>query len=102
VVVLFSPSTPSQARVIGLDKVIHASLFLALALTTRLRYGRGLIWVLAYAVTSEVLQAVLPINRDGDVFDALADSVGALLGWVAAVRRPLPPDRVRKVDPVRR
>ena len=68
----------------GLDKVIHAALFALLAVTTRRRYGRGLGLVLGYAGLSEVLQAVLPIHRDGDVLDFLADSACALAGWAGA------------------
>jgi len=82
-VVLLSPKTPSGAEVNGIDKVIHALLFGLLAAATRARFAAGLGWVLAYAATSEVLQAVLPINRDGGVADAVADAAGALLGWWA-------------------
>ena len=81
--VLFSPKSPSGAEVDGIDKVIHALLFGLLAASTRARFSRGLGWVLLYAVTSEALQAVLPINRDGGVADAVADGIGALLGWWA-------------------
>jgi VanZ family protein len=66
---------------------VHAGLFAALAVTTRLRFGRGLWAVVAYAAVSEVLQAVLPISRDGDVLDAAADVAGALLGWWLLARR---------------
>lgn len=86
-VVLFSPSTPSDGGLTGLDKVVHASLFAALALTARGRRGRGLWLVLLYAPVSEVLQAVLPIHRDGNLPDAVADIVGALLGWWWGGRR---------------
>jgi VanZ family protein len=84
-VVLLSPKSPSGGEVAGIDKVIHALLFAALAAATAARFRRGLGWVLVYAVVSEILQAVLPIHRDGDVWDAVADSVGALLGWGAAL-----------------
>ena len=80
---LFSPTTPSGAEVDGFDKVIHALLFAALAGATAARFRAGLGWVLVYAGASEVLQAVLPIHRDGSVWDAVADAVGALLGWGA-------------------
>ena len=58
---------------------MHAALFLALAGTgvggpaAGARAGVGLV---LYAGVSEVLQAVLPIERDGSVRDALADVVG--------------------------
>ena len=64
------------------DKLEHAAIFMALALTGRLagiRPGRLLAVLLAYAVATEVLQAVLPINRDGDWRDALADMIGVLI-----------------------
>jgi VanZ family protein len=83
-VVLFSPSTPSEGGLYGIDKVVHATLFLLLALTTRLRFRRGLVWVLLYAPVSEVLQAVLPIHRDGNVPDAVFDCLGAAIGWWVA------------------
>jgi VanZ family protein len=98
--VLFSPSTPNEGGGHGVDKLVHAALFGALALTTRRRYARGLWAVLAYAWLSELLQAVLPIHRDGDVFDALADTAGALLGWALAGRST--PDRVRNAGTSRR
>jgi VanZ family protein len=85
-VVLFSPSTPSEGGLYGLDKVVHATLFLLLGLTTRRRFRRGLVWVLLYAPVSEVLQAVLPIHRDGNAPDALFDCLGAGLGWWLAGR----------------
>jgi VanZ family protein len=67
--------------VVGIDKVVHAALFAVLAVTTRWRFGRGLAWVLLYAVLSEVAQQALPIHRDGSVLDALADAGGAAVGW---------------------
>jgi VanZ family protein len=72
------------------DKVEHAAIFVALALTGRLariRPARLLVGLVGYAVVSEVLQAVLPIHRDGDWRDALADTVGVLIG-LAAVALP--------------
>ena len=80
-VVLFSPKTPDGVGSHGRDKLIHACLFGLLAFLAQRAYGFGLLLVLAYAVVSEVLQAVLPIGRDGNVLDALADMTGALLAW---------------------
>lgn len=67
----------------GSDKVTHLLLFAALALLGRyakvplVPLGVGLT---AYAVGTEVLQAVLPINRRGDVGDVVADLIGLALG----------------------
>ncbi|MFP5220588.1 MAG: VanZ family protein [Actinomycetes bacterium] len=73
----------------GADKVVHLLVFLALAGTARLRFGPSravLGGVLGYAVVSEVVQALLLAERSGDVWDLLADVVGALLGWALARR----------------
>ena len=86
-VVLFAPRAPSEQSIPNLDKVVHATLFLALAATTRWRFGPGvgrLLPVLAYAVASELIQWRWLANRDGDVRDAAADVSGALLGWLLA------------------
>jgi len=73
------------------DKVVHAGIFVVLTLAgllaavPRVRLGVGLA---AYAAVTEVLQATLPIQRDGDWRDWLADVTGVLLalllGWPMA------------------
>ena len=73
----------------GADKVVHLLVFLALAGTARLRFGGAqavLGAVLAYAAVSEVVQALVLSRRSGDLWDLLADVVGAALGWWAARR----------------
>ncbi len=72
------------------DKVVHAVIFVVLAVAGR---WAALPWVAlgvglaAYAAVTEILQAVLPIDRQGDVRDLAADvigvAVGLLLSWVA-------------------
>jgi VanZ family protein len=82
-VVLFSPGSDVPSGLPVSDKVVHFSLFLALAVT-----GRGAavpavplaVALIAYAGVSEVLQTVLPIDRDGDLRDGLADTLGVLAG----------------------
>ena len=86
-VVLFAPASQVPSGVPVNDKVVHASLFAALAVTGGLA---GLatrvlaVGLVVYAGLSEVLQAVLPIHRDGDVHDALADTLGVLAGLALA------------------
>jgi membrane associated rhomboid family serine protease len=84
-VVLFTPGPAVPEESLVSDKVGHAALFAALAVTGRLarvRLGRLLVGLVLYAGASEVLQAVLPIARDGDVRDVLADVSGIAVGLV--------------------
>ena len=65
------------------DKVSHLLTFAALAVSGRLALVpvRPLAVALAaYALLTEVLQALLPIGRHGDPLDWLADVVGVALG----------------------
>ncbi|MGI8696203.1 MAG: nitroreductase/quinone reductase family protein [Mycobacteriales bacterium] len=86
--VLYLPGSDVPSSPAGSDKVVHVATFGVLALAgawaglRRLPLGIALV---GYAALSEVLQAILPINRDGDWHDWLADSVG-VLGSLAAVR----------------
>ena len=78
----------------GADKVVHALLFALLAATARLRFGPAravLLAVVAYAAVSEVVQALLLSERSGDLWDLLADAVGALVGWSLTRRTGSPP-----------
>lgn len=87
-VVLFAPTAPAGPPVVkGLDKVVHAALFGALACTSRWRFGSGLrvfLAVAAYAVLSELIQRLLLPQRSGDPYDAVADLAGATVGWLLA------------------
>ncbi|WP_308316602.1 VanZ family protein [Tomitella gaofuii] len=91
-VMLFSPGSTVPSGPPNSDKVVHAGLFAALAVAAIIA-GAG--WrtaaasLLAYAAVSEVLQNVLPIHRNGDLRDLLADAVGVACGiaLVFLVRR---------------
>lgn len=91
-VVLFTPGPDLPQHVDIWDKLGHATLFAAIALTGRLAgvSARWLLGVLVgYACISEVLQWLLPIHRDGDWHDALADTIGtvcALILWETGAR----------------
>ena len=79
--VLFAPADDVPFAPAGVDKIVHASLFAALALTGRWagisRVVLAPVLVL-YAAVSEVLQGM--IGRDAAVGDWIADVVGLLLG----------------------
>lgn len=99
--VLFTPASGVPTAPPGTDKVIHLLVFALLAATGRwagLRTGALLVGLAVYAGVSEILQATLPIGRDGDVLDALTDLAGVLLGLgahrlLAHRRAPAPPRR---------
>lgn len=86
-VVLFAPASGVPTAPPGTDKLVHLLVFALLAVTGRAAGFRA--WPLlgglvAYAAASEVLQALLPIGRSGDVVDGLVDVGGAALGLGAA------------------
>ncbi|MCZ4522286.1 VanZ family protein [Rhodococcus ruber] len=86
-IVLFTPASGVPSGFQHSDKIIHFTLFAALAYTSRLAgigWARTALWVLAFATISEVLQAILPLGRSGSVADALADAAGVAVGLVAA------------------
>jgi len=72
------------------DKLVHGLTCVALTVAGRwagIRPVRLVLGLAAYAVVTEILQAVLPIDRHGDARDFLADSMGIVLGlllsWLA-------------------
>ncbi|MFQ1001306.1 VanZ family protein [Modestobacter sp. SSW1-42] len=81
--VLFAPPSDVPSAPPGVDKVVHLSLFLALALTARWAgVGRQVaaVSLLVYAAVSEVLQGTYLVGRDAELLDWVADSVGVLAG----------------------
>ncbi|MEQ3552322.1 VanZ family protein [Pseudonocardia nematodicida] len=103
VLVLFTPASGVPTAPPGTDKVVHLLLFAALAVTGRVAGlpARPLLaGLVLYAVFSEVLQALLPLGRSGDLADVAADVLGAGLGLAVAAgagalrrRRSRPADR---------
>lgn len=90
--VLFTPGDDVPSSPAGVDKIVHFSLFAALALAGRWAgvQTRVLAMLLpAYALVSEIVQSLAPLERDGSVFDLLADVAGVafgLLAWAAISR----------------
>jgi VanZ family protein len=82
-VVLFLPSSGVPSAPDGVDKLVHLAVFALLGAS-----GRGaripplplVVALTVYAVVSEVLQGVLPIDRDFDVLDVVADCLGVSVG----------------------
>ena len=87
-IVLYAPRAPAGPRVNGFDKAIHLSIFAAPALAAlivgiRARWALGILAV--HAPVSELIQHFVLPHRSGDVFDAIADLGGVLLGGLAYV-----------------
>jgi hypothetical protein len=94
--VLFAPATDVPSAPLGVDKLVHAALFAALAFTGRWAgIGTGaLAGLLAgYAVVSELIQGFTPLARSASVADGLADVTGIVIGltaWAVFSRRTSP------------
>jgi hypothetical protein len=97
--VLFAPADDVPFAPVGVDKLVHASLFVALAVTGRWAGVSRVVLapvLVLYGAVSELIQGV--IGRDAAVGDWLADVVGVLLGllvWQWLARRAADrPDRL--------
>ncbi|MGY1692078.1 VanZ family protein [Geodermatophilus sp. SYSU D01105] len=81
--VLFAPGDDIPVAPPGVDKLVHAALFAALALSGRwagVRAGVLTAFLLLYAAGSEVVQGLSPLERSASVADWLADAVGVVAG----------------------
>lgn len=89
-VVLYLPSSPGTGSMPpGTDKVVHAVIFGAVAVTAvRQRWRPGVVAavLLAHAVGSELIQHFALSQRSGDPWDVAADALGTILGVYVAAR----------------
>ncbi|MGY1774110.1 VanZ family protein [Blastococcus sp. SYSU D00813] len=84
--VLFTPGDDVPSAPFGVDKVVHLLLFTALALAGRwagVRPRELAVLLTGYALVSEVVQALAPLERSGSIADWLADVLGVALGLLA-------------------
>lgn len=82
-VALYYPDPPGGGDARGLDKVVHAAVFLAPALLGLLAGARPAVLaplLIAHAVVSELVQQFALPGRGGDPWDAVADIVGVAIG----------------------
>ena len=90
--VLFAPGDDVPSAPPGVDKLVHLAVFAALAVTGRWAGVRApvlAVLLAAYALLSEVVQAVTPLQRSGSLADGLADVLGiglGLLAWAGLAR----------------
>ena len=87
-IAVYSPQGLAGPGIPGLDKVVHVSIFFAPALALlmmgiRARWALGILAL--HAPVSELVQHFWLPQRDGDVFDAVADLSGVLLGGLTYV-----------------
>ena len=88
-VVLYAPRAPSTASTPGLDKLVHAAVFGAVAwAAVRCGVRRQVVAgvLAAHAVVSELVQHFVLPHRSGDPLDAVADVVGVGLALLVAAR----------------
>ena len=84
--VLFAPPSDVPSSPPGVDKLVHFSLFAALAVTGRWAgVTRGVLAALLvlYAGGSELLQGTDLVDRDASVADLVADVAGVVLGLLS-------------------
>ena len=84
--VLFTPGSDVPSAPPGVDKLVHASLFAALALSGRwagVQRTPLIALLVLYGAGSEVVQGLTPLDRSASVADWLADVAGVLLGSFA-------------------
>jgi VanZ family protein len=87
------------------DKLVHLASYATLMfwwaqLVVRRRWRLALA-VILYGILIEGLQGLTP-NRQPDVLDALANSTGVLIGWLAARLLPNLPARLAALPAFRR
>jgi VanZ family protein len=95
--VLFAPPSDVPSSPPGVDKLVHAGLFLVLAFTSRWAGIREVlvgVALVGYAAVSEVVQGTDLVGRDASAGDWVADVVGVALGLLLwrSVARVRPPD----------
>lgn len=86
-VMLLSPGGTVPSGPPHSDKITHAAMFAVLALCSR--YARispivTVLWLGAYGIATEVLQATVAVRRSGSFWDWCADLVGVAIGLAVA------------------
>lgn len=71
----------------GLDKVVHFGTFLILGLVFKLAFPKKqfisyMMLMLIYGLATEILQDEMNWGRSLDLLDLLADTLGAILGFI--------------------
>lgn len=80
------PSIPFPVK----DKIVHFVFYFVLTLSWFMSFKyldfykkiKIVCFAIVYGIIIEVLQGVFTVNREADVFDALANSLGAILAYL--------------------
>lgn len=89
-VVLYSPDSGGTPPFPHADKVVHVAVFALVGgagLLAGIRPRPLLVALLAHAVLSELVQAVVLAGRTGSGWDVAADALGAVAGVLPALVR---------------
>ncbi len=98
IILIFTPSG-GKVKVEHLDKVVHFSLFLMLAINACYRYQKAeqrvdaLIWSILFGLTTEVFQQCIP-GRVMDMYDGIANTLGIISGYYIYRRYSPPLDKI--------
>jgi VanZ family protein len=73
-----------------MDKLVHAGFYFVLCIllikpfrkTTKYTYLYSLVCSIAISSVMEILQIILTLTRKGDIYDLLANIIGAIAGLV--------------------
>lgn len=75
---------------LGTDKIVHIIMYFSIATLALWSYSgtikqtvKVLIFVILYGILIEILQEYEPLRRSGDIYDVIANTIGALLGVIA-------------------
>jgi hypothetical protein len=90
--ILFMPLSGQETSFSLVDKIVHGSLFLALAISAGWRFlgskYKIILWLVFYAVLSETLQEFFIPGRGYQLTDLLADGAGILMGYLVIGNQP--------------
>ncbi len=74
---------------VGVDKVIHIAIFVALGGLLKLVYPKisfvkFFTITLIYSILTEILQGIMNLGRSMEFYDLIADSIGLIIGFELA------------------
>ncbi|UGS23323.1 VanZ family protein [Flavobacterium channae] len=90
---LVSMSSLPRVKIVGNDKIIHFVFYFVFVILWGLANKKSyfkikndwsiVLFAIVYGIIIEVLQGVLTKTRQADIYDALANSSGAVVGFVS-------------------